>query len=96
MSSPLTLLTIPTALIISSLVIGYALLENGRNNRYKLIAPSHSPKSVLKIDLYTGRVEICRTSFSQKGYESLNEKIYSVTCGEFLHLAAQQELGAGP
>lgn len=79
-------LTIPTALIISSLIIGYALVENGRNHRYKLTAPSHSPKSVLRIDSYSGKVELCHISFSQIGYESLNEKIYSVTCGEFLHL----------
>ncbi|SEL64906.1 hypothetical protein [Nitrosovibrio tenuis] len=67
-------LTLPIALIISSLIIGYALLENGRNNRFKLSAYAGGGFA-FKIDSYTGKAELCKISPAP-------QNTYQVTCGE--------------
>jgi hypothetical protein len=78
-------LTLPIALVIGSLIVSYALLENRWNNRFKL-APSSSPRMAFKLDSYTGKVELCNVAYSRKISNVLNEKRYLVTCGETLNL----------
>jgi len=73
-------LTLPTALIISSLIIGYALLENGRSNRFTLTATVAG--LAIKLDSHTGMVQLCRTLFTDTEYG----KVGSVTCGENLSM----------
>lgn len=71
-------LTLPIALIISSLIIGYALLENGRSNRFKLAATVAG--LAIKLDSHSGKVQLCKTSSSYVG----DEKVWNVVCGENL------------
>ena len=68
-------LTLPVALIIGSLIIGFSLIESGRNNRFKLV--SHNGLA-MKINSHSGQVELCK--ISSKRVE--NKQLYSVTCGE--------------
>jgi hypothetical protein len=73
-------MTLPAALIISSLIIGYALLENGRSNRFKLTATVAG--LAIKLDSHTGKVQLCKTTFTSMKINESYEKIGSVTCGE--------------
>lgn len=73
-------LTLPTALIISSLIIGYALLENGRSNRFTLTATVSG--LAIKLDSHTGKVQLCKTAYTYVG----DEKVWNVICEENLRM----------
>lgn len=80
----LNTLTIPAALIISSLIIGYALLENGRSNRFKLTATVAG--LAIKLDSHTGKVELCKTEITSMELMGSYQKIGSVFCGESINM----------
>lgn len=61
-------LTIPTALIISSLIIGYSILENGRSSRFQLT--TLNPGLFIKINSSNGNVELCKIERKEGNYLS--------------------------